>query len=217
MDRQSSVASAVEVTTRRTGCRARVLALAASLMLATFLPRTARAGETPAQIIQDAINHALKILRDPALQGAAKRPQRHAQLRALADQVFDWQDMAQRCLGFYWRRITPNQQAEFLKVFEELLATYYLNQIDNFQGTEKIDMLGSRKTESQVEVRTVLTTASHERIPIDYFMKEEPRGWRVFDLSIEGVSLVGNYRDRFSRFLVNQTFDQLLQVLKAQQ
>lgn len=193
------------------------MALATSLMLATFLSRTTVAAETPSQIIQDAINHALEILRDPALQGAAKRPQRHAKLRALADQVFDWQAMAQRCLGFYWRRITPSQQAEFLKVFEGLLATYYLNQIDNFEGTEKIEMLGSRKTGSQVEVRTVLTTASHEHIPIDYFMEEEPAGWRVFDLSIEGVSLVANYRDRFSRFLVNRTFDELIQVLKAQQ
>lgn len=171
----------------------------------------------PAAIIQDSVNQALKVLRDTNFQGGAKRSQRHSQLRALADKVIDWQEMAQRCLGFHWQKIDRSQQQEFLKVFEGLLANYYLNEIDNFQGTETIQLLGTRKSQSQVVVQTMLTTSSHERPPIDYYMEQRPVGWRVFDLSIEGVSLVANYRDRFSRFLVNHTFSQLIDVLKAQQ
>jgi phospholipid transport system substrate-binding protein len=197
----------------------RSLTAAGSILWAvlTVVSPQAPADENPSDLIQGSISQALKVLRDPTLQGAAKRPERHAQLRKLADQIFDWEDMAQRCLGFYWRNIDGRQQAQFVAVFTKLLATYYLNEIDNFQGTEKIQVLGSQKTPDHVVVQTLLTTSSHERVPIDYYMEERPGGWRVFDVSIEGISLVGNYRDRFTRFLVNHSFDQLIAVLKSQQ
>lgn len=131
------------------------------------------AAEEPAGVIQDATNRALKILRDPALQGAGKRSQRHAQLERIADETFDWEEMARRSLGFNWQKLDRKKQQQFLGLFKGLLESYYLNQIDNFQGTETIAMAGVQESPGQTVVQTMLTTSSHERIPINYYMQKE--------------------------------------------
>ncbi len=186
-------------------------------ILAVVVGQQTWAADNPGNVIQDATNRALKILRDPALQGPGKRGERHAQLKLIADETFDWEEMARRSLGFNWQKLDRKKQQQFLGLFKGLLENYYLNQIDNFQGTETIAMAGVQESSGQSVVQTVLTTSSHERIPINYYMQKEPAGWRAFDVSIEGVSLVNNYRDRFSRYLVNHTFEQLVDLLKAQQ
>src|SRR5690606_12921682 len=107
------------------------------------------------------------------------------------------------------------QRSEFVNVFKTLLANQYMDDVDRFQGTEKVQVVSSTPTGPLVVVKTVLITASNEKVPMDYTLHPAGGSWAIEDLAIEGVSMVGHYRDSFKRFLVNKSFDELLAILKS--
>ncbi len=186
--------------------------LALALLLAGS-PALAEPEEDTADLVRRKIDEVLSILRDPALRGSARRARRHQKILAVANTIFDWDEMARRSLGVYWRQASAAQRKRFVPLFREVLSNYYLDQMDNFAGEEKITVKGSSGSKEQQVVKTVLITQSRERMPIDYFLDKGAAGWRVVDVSIEGVSLVNNYRSRFRQYLVNHTFDELLEHL----
>jgi phospholipid transport system substrate-binding protein len=186
---------------------------AASLQMT---PRTCAAAtaqaQTPEQVIRQTVDQVFGILRDPAL--AKDSARRMAALREVVDRVFDWKEMARSSLGHPWRGLSQQQRADFVTVFKELLAREYMGDIDRFQGTERVSVDGAEKTGDLVVVKTVLSTASHEHVPMNYTLQASDERWWVGDLSIEGVSLVAHYRETFSRFLANKSFDELMTELR---
>ena len=180
------------------------------MLLLALAPVTARAEETPEGLVRKSVDEVLTVLREPTLQGPAHRRDRLARVRAIADRVFDWQEMARRSLGGHARLITPAQRDRYLVLFRELLADKYMDEIDSFDGREQVTVKGARAVGEDRFVETFIVTAGGDRVPIEYYMQREAAGWRVFDFSIEGVSMVAHYRDTFGRFLVNATFDDLL-------
>ena len=168
--------------------------------------------ESAKKVIHDAIERALRILRDQNLKNDSAS--RMKTLRAELDPVFDWEAMARSSLGPPWRSLNDSQRAEFVAVFKELLARRYMDDIDRFQGSEELRVTGSEQRGEQVIVRTMLITVSREEVPIDYTMHSPEGRFVVEDISIEGISMVNHYRKTFSRFLVNDDFDSLLQRLK---
>jgi ABC-type transporter MlaC component len=172
-------------------------------------PGEVLAGEV--ELVKDSVDRALGVLRDPALRDSAQRTERHRRLREISDEIFDWSAMARRSLGVHWRKIDERQRQRFIAVFEDLLADYYLQQIDRFQGKERVELVGSSPTPEGIEVRMKLITQSREEVPIHFYVNREQR---VFDVSIEGVSIANHYRGSFDRFLVNQSFDELLESLE---
>jgi len=189
--------------------------LSAALLLALLLGSASRAGaadNSPAGLIRALVDEAFEILRDPKL--ARDRSARMAKLRAAADKAFDWVAMAQSSLGPHWRKLDAAQRSEFISVFKELLARQYMDDLDRFRGTEQVQILGTEAREEVQIVRTILITDSRERVPMDYTLHRAGETWMVIDLAVEGVSLVNHYRDTFQRFLVNDTFERLMQQLK---
>ena len=172
-------------------------------------PTTAQAAE---QLIRATVDSVFVILRDAEL--AKDRQLRMRRLREVVDPVFDWITMATSCLGHHWRKLGDAERAEFVRVFKELLAQRYMDDIDRFRGTEQVVVRGSEKLDALVRVKTVLITSSREQVPMDYSLEEQSAGLKVVDLAIEGVSLVNHYRTTFSRFLVNKPFSELLDQLK---
>jgi phospholipid transport system substrate-binding protein len=169
--------------------------------------------EHPARhLIRETIDVVFGILRDSALKNDAKA--RMAKLRVAVDKAFDWGAMAQSSLGPPWRKLDDKQRAEFVAVFEELLAQQYMDDIDRFQGTEAVQIQGDDQSGDLHIVRTTLITGSREKVPMDYTLQMTSNRWAVVDLSIEGVSLVNHYRETFGRFLVNKDFSELMQQLK---
>ncbi len=164
-----------------------------------------------AQLVRGSVDDALKVLKDPSLQGRAKRKARWGQLREVSDRAFDWSAMSQRSLGVHWRKLNPAQRERFVTTFRELLATHYLGQIDRFTGKEKLEYKGTEKTPTATEVRMVLITASREEVPLHFFVDERPK---VVDVSIEGVILSNHYRGVFNRQLVNNDFDTVMKKLE---
>ena len=171
------------------------------------------AADSPAlKVVREAVDAALAVLKDPSLK---KDPeQRKRRLREAVDPAFDWEAMARSSLGQHWRGLDSKQRSEFISVFKELLAREYLTDIDRFQGSEQIEIKGSEKRGDLEVVKTMLITASRDKVPIDYTLHEATPTWRVEDVAVEGVSLVAHYRATLSRFLVNNDFPALMRQLK---
>ncbi len=171
--------------------------------------------QDPGALIRTTVDEAFALLRDAELKKPARRSERLAKLRAIADRVFDWDAMAQSSLGAAYRKLTDGQRGEFLAIFKDLIARDYRDDLDRFMGDEKVVIKGVEKRDEQRVVKTILVTHSRDQVPIDYFMHPAGDSWRAHDFSVEGVSLVNHYRKSFARFLANHSFDELLERLRA--
>lgn len=167
--------------------------------------------EAATKIIRDTVDEAVAVLEDPALQGAENRVARHAKLRSISDEVFDWERMAQRSLGVHWRDLNDKQRKRFVTTFKELLASHYLGQMDRFQGEEEVQHVGTEESREGFVVKMKLVTPSRSWVPIDFYLGQDRR---VYDVAIEGVSLSNHYRGSFDRLLVNSSFDEMMQKLE---
>lgn len=168
----------------------------------------------PAQVIRSGIDEVLSILGDPATRTAAARDKRIERLHRVADRFFDWGEMARRSLGPTWRTIDASQRARFAELFPDLLADAYIDDLDRFRGDERVTVERSTEADGHAEVHTTVVTHGGEQVPMVYWLHYTESTWRVYDFSIEGVSLVNNYRESFSRFLVNHDFEALLKRLE---
>jgi phospholipid transport system substrate-binding protein len=175
----------------------------------------ARAG-APTDQVKSGTDQVLKIIQDPALKGADKTPVRRQQLRTVVDQVFDWQETGKRALGRHWEPLKPEQRQEFSSLFADLVERSYVGKIESYSG-EKIVYVGDIIEGDQATVKTKLITKSQTQIPIDYRMQKEGDRWRVYDVLIEGVSLVGNYRTQFNRVIQQTGYDDLVKKMKTKQ
>jgi phospholipid transport system substrate-binding protein len=171
-------------------------------------PAVLRAG-VPTDQVRSTIDEVLKILNNPNLSSQAAKEERRSRLRQVIYPRFDFAEMARRSLGPTWRRISPAEQQEFLRLFTELLAESYVNNIESYNG-EKI--LYGRETQEQeyAEVNTKLITKRGEEIPVDYKLHKVDGDWKVYDVVIENISLVNNYRAQFARLLTKSSFAELL-------
>jgi phospholipid transport system substrate-binding protein len=182
----------------------------ALLVVAVAWSAPSRGASDPASDqVQRAVDEALQVLRDPAL--AEKHEERLNRIRTIADRIFDWDEISRRSLGEPWRRLDGAQRRRFIHTFTDRIAEKYMQDIDRFRGDEQVTVVGSEPLGADRRVDTVLVTHSRERVPIDYFMYRAPTGWRVYDFSVEGVSLVGHYRNTLGRYLTNHSFDQLME------
>jgi phospholipid transport system substrate-binding protein len=194
-----------------------VVPLAACLGLSLFSAPTAVAGNgDPEAVIRGTIDAAFAVLKDRALAGRERRATRIAALRQVADRTFDWPEMARASLGVHWRSLGGPQRTRFVTVFKDVLAAEYMDDIDRFQGSETVTVDGSSREGEEVLVRTTLTTASRDRVPMSYRLRSQQGTWMVIDISIEGVSLVNHFRKTFSSALANMTIDELIARLERQ-
>ena len=162
-------------------------------------------------IVRDSVSKALEVLEDPSLQGKSRRRERHARLRSLSNEVFNWRAMSQRSLGVHWRRLSEPQRTRFVDTFEELLANQYLRQIDQFSGKETVKYVATENTVDGTIVKMKIVTRSREEVPLDFLIGE---GHRVFDVSIERVSIANHYRGSFDQLLVNNDFESMMHRLE---
>lgn len=166
----------------------------------------------PKQVIQQMVDQAFAVLRDKDLK--TQPALRLKKLREITDKAMDWNAMARSSLGPTWRSLPDAQRAEFVEVFKELLARQYRDDVDRFRGTERVSFAEVETMNDLVTVKTILLTAAGEKVPINYTLHKLGNQWLVEDLSIEGVGMTNHYRKTFERFLVNDSFEALLQKLK---
>jgi phospholipid transport system substrate-binding protein len=191
------------------------LLLVGLALLVAGVGRSAHAGP-PTEQVRGATDQVLKILQDPALKPPDKTVERRKQLRAVVDQVFDWDETGKRALARHWQPLKPEQQKEFATLFADLVQRSYVGKIEAFSG-EKIAYVGDTIEGDVATVKTKLITKSQTEIPIDYRLQKEGDRWKIYDVLIEGVSLVGNYRSQFNRIVQQSGYDDLVKKMKTKQ
>jgi phospholipid transport system substrate-binding protein len=191
---------------------AQALAFVAGL---TMLAGVVEAG-IPTDQLRSATDRVLKVVQDPELKQPGKEQERRKQIRAIADQIFDWEETGKRALARHWQGRNPAEQKEFSALFADLIERSYIGKIEQYSG-ERIVYAGEAVEGDQATVRTKLITKSGTEIPIDYRMLKEGDRWRAYDVVIEGVSLVSNYRTQFNKIIQQSGYKELINKMKAKQ
>ena len=182
-----------------------------SLLSLTLIVTAAWAG-APTDQLKSRVDEVIRVLDDPAFKD--NPAERRERVRKIAEEIFDYPDTARRSLGPHWNVRTPQEREEFTKLFSELLDRSYVSKIDLYQG-EKVKYVGETVSGPEAIVKTTIATKSGTEIPIDYRMHQMESQWRVYDVVIEGVSLVSNYRTQFNKIVQTESYDSLVQKLKA--
>lgn len=184
-------------------------------LTAVVSSRCADAGGPTAQIRRSS-DKILAVLSDPALQTNARSSERRQLIRKELDQRVDWATVARSSLGRHWTKRTRAEQAEFVTLFSRFLAE---NSIDKFQTNyvelAKIEYLGEKLLDEYASVKAQLTTKDQIEHPIEYRLQKAGTDWRIYDVLIEGVSMVKNYRDQFDDILTKSSYEQLVTDLRA--
>ena len=173
-----------------------------------FLPFNAHA-DSPTVQIKSTVDQVIQILTNPQLQGEGRKQERRKRLREVIFVRFDFQEMAQRSLGAHWQRRTPEEQTEFIKVFSDLLEQTYVDKIESYNN-EKFIYANERIDGPYAEVSSKMRTSKGEEFTINYKLHRVGEDWRVYDLVIENISLINNYRSQFNRILTSSTYDELV-------
>jgi phospholipid transport system substrate-binding protein len=191
---------------------ARRIAVTLALMVVGIAP-AAVAGPATDQI-KPQIDRVIATLEDPALKSNGKIAERRQILRAITDGVFDWTEMAKRSLGRHWAARTRTEQQEFVTLFRELLERAYVGKIERYSG-EPVAYVGEVVDGDVTTVRTRITTRQNQEVPIDYRMYRDGGRWRVYDVLIESISLVNNYRTQFDGIIKTSSYEELVKRLRA--
>jgi len=192
------------------------LALAGLIAALALVAGTAVHAGPPTDQLKVTIDKVLATIQDPILRQPAKTEERRQKLRAIANEVFDWQEIGKRALGRHWEGRSPKEREEFSALFADLLERSYAGKIEAYSG-EKIVYEKETVEGDQATVRTKLVTKAGTQIPIDYRMQKTGERWQVYELLIENVSLVGNYRSQFNRIIQQSGYADLIQRLKTKQ
>ncbi len=187
-----------------------------SLILLFFNLNISFSATSPKEQIKKTIDSVLQIVKDPKFKGKENTQKRRAALRHEISKVFDFEEMSKRSLGIYWRERTPQEKKEFTELYRDLLERSYVGKIESYTD-EKIIYYDEKIENKYAEVKTKIVTSDKKEIPIDYKFYFDGKDWKVYDVVIEGVSLVSNYRSQFNKIIRNQSYQELIKRMKAKQ
>lgn len=189
----------------------RVGVLAASFVLGVV--SGALAGP-PSDQLKTGIDKVVHVLADPSLKGTAKARERRDTLREITGPLFDWSEMASRALGRHWQPRTEAERQEFVRLFHDLLERSYLSTLERYNG-ERVTYGAESVEGDQATIRTQVLNKEGQQLPVDYRMVRRGDRWLVYDVLIEGVSLVANYRAQFDQIIRTGSYEKLVEKLKS--
>ena len=166
----------------------------------------------PTDSVKETITQVIKILDEPDLKKPGKAEERRRTLEKVIAARFNYDEMAKRALGAEWGKLAEQDQREFVDLFKRLLSSSYADKIEGYTG-EEVHYLSERKEDKYAEVRTKIISGKAE-IPLDYRMVSNSDDWRVYDVVVDGVSLVNNYRGQFSKILRTSSYADLAEKLR---
>jgi phospholipid transport system substrate-binding protein len=168
---------------------------------------------TPKETVETGVNKVLKTLSDPAFKAQSK-DQQITTISTEIESVFDFEELSKRTLGREWKNFSAEQQTEFVKLFKELLQGVYADRLLAYSDQKVIYDKELMLKEGRAEVQSYLQTSDGNKIPLFYRMTNTSGSWKVYDIVIEGVSMVKNYRTQFKEILSNGSPDKLLEILR---
>ncbi len=182
------------------------------LIVLLIIPLASHAA-TPLETIRADINKVLDVLRDPSLKGDSGKKTKKAKIRTLANGMFDFDELSRRTLAQNWKKLNDGQQKEFIDLYSSLLEETYANRILSYTNEDVLYGKERSLSEKTVEVQTTIVTKKAD-VPIYYRVIQKDGDWKVYDVVIEGVSLINNYRTQFREILANKPPDALLDTLR---
>ena len=183
------------------------------LMTIGIMIPLAAVAATPLATVEVQVNKVLDVLRDPSLKGEAKKKLRQDRIREISEKMFDFTELSRRTLAQNWNALNDGQKKEFVDLYKAILEKAYVDKIMSYTDEKIVFQKESPLSEKTSEVQTMVITKKAE-IPINYRVIQKDDGWRVYDVVVEGVSLVNNYRSQFREILINKTPDDLLETLR---
>jgi len=180
-----------------------------------LFPGSVRAG-APTDEIRVAADKLLTVLKDPKLKSEARREERREKLKSTLYSKFDFTEMAKRSLGPEWQRRVPEERGEFVKVFAELLEASYSDKMESYNG-EKIIFTHEQMHADSAEIGSKIVAGKGEEYAVNYRLHQVGGEWKIYDVVVENVSLVNNYRTQFHRVLAHSSFEELLDRLRKKQ
>jgi phospholipid transport system substrate-binding protein len=191
----------------------------ASFIVAFALGLVAVAGVSawagaPTDQVREYTDAVVKVLEDPTLKGDDKKPERRAAVRKIASEVFDVQETARRALGPHWQQRTPQQREEFVALFADLLEQTYISKIDLFGG-ERLRFTEEKVDGDNAIVRAKVVTKQQAEVPVEARMLRKADRWLIYDVLIENISLIGNYRAQFDRIIRTSSYEDLVKRLRT--
>ena len=184
------------------------------LILAVFLmiPFQSQAA-TPKETVEAGVNKLLKTLGEPAFK-AKPKDERIAIISAEIETVFDFKELSRRTLGREWKKMKAEQQKEFVELFRELLQGVYADRLLAYSDQKIIFDKETMLKKGRAEVQSYLQTSDGKKIPLFYRLTDKSGSWKVYDVIIEGVSMVKNYRTQFKQILGKDSPDKLIEILR---
>ena len=167
----------------------------------------------PTDGIKETTDRILVVVSDPALKGPENKTKRGKLIRKAVDERFDWEAMTKRSLARHWRKRTEAEKKEFIGLFGKLLERTYLDKVGSYSG-EKVIYVGETVDGKYGTVTAKILTHSQTEVEVRYRLKELKGDWRVYDISVEGVSLVNNYRKQFNSIILRSSYDELVRKLR---
>jgi phospholipid transport system substrate-binding protein len=184
-----------------------VLAILAALPLQGY-------AATPKETVEAGVGKVIATLSDAAFKSQSK-DEKVAKLNEVISPVFDFKELSVRTLGREWKKMKPAQQEEFVKLFKELLQGVYADRLLAYSDQKIIFDKETMLKEGQAEVQSFLQTSDGKKIPMFYRLTDKSGSWKVYDVIIEGVSMVKNYRDQFREILTKDSAEKLLEILRS--
>ncbi len=167
----------------------------------------------PTAQVRGTIDNVIEILKRPDLKAKTRADERRDLLRRQIRPVFDFEEMSKRALGPEWRNRTAQEREQFADLFSQLLENAYLGKIESYRG-EKIEYEKETIDGPYAVVGTAVLTSRGQKIPLEYRMLKEGERWRIYDVVIEGVSLINNYRSQFRSILQRSSFARMMDQLR---
>jgi phospholipid transport system substrate-binding protein len=167
----------------------------------------------PMDQLKTTIDKVIAILSDPQLKAPEKSDEKKQMVRRTVDEIFDWGAFSQRAMAKYWKERTPEEKKDFIILFGKLLERTYLDNVENYSG-ESVKYLEEKIDGKYAMIKTIVLTQGNTEIDVNYRLREKSGKWMVYDIFIEGVSLVNNYRTQFNDILLKSSYQELVKRLE---
>jgi phospholipid transport system substrate-binding protein len=175
----------------------------------------ANAAATPIAAISETINSILETLRDKELSQPSKKTERREKIRKLIRDRFDFKEMSKRSLARHWKKISADEQGQFVTIFSDLLEASYIGKIEAYTDEKVTYDKETLKGKGKYGVVSTSIVTKSVSIPLDYKLKFKNDKWWVYDVVIEGVSFVSTYRSQYNKIIIKESFAKLLEKMQT--
>ena len=194
------------------GLRMGAMVLAGVLVVG--LSSAPAAAGVPTDQLKGAVERVLRTLDDPALRGDARLGDRRVAVRKIANEIFDFSEIAKRSMARHWQPLSEAQRTEFVGLFADLLERTYIAKIDLYGG-ERLRFTEERVDGDNAIVRARVTTKTGTEVPVEGRMHKKGDRWLIYDVAIENISLIANYRAQFDRIIRTSSYAELVKRLRT--